>query len=194
MQKPPSSPPYKSTPPVERPWFAPSSHPDPLCRVVLIEPEIPENTGNISRTCVGTESELHLVKPMSFELSEKRVRRAGLDYWRDLAWREHESYADWRKQIPDTNRVFLLETTGKRSIFDAEFKRGDWLVFGKESAGLAPEIMADFDNTRDGGSFYLPMPGTTRSLNLSNAVAISVFELLRQITSQITYQNGQASD
>ena len=161
-------------------WFKPSRHPDPLCRVVLVEPLIPENTGNISRTCVGTDSELHLVGPMGFELSEKRVKRAGLDYWRDLAWQTHDSYADWRKQVPDPNRVFLIETNGKRSLYEANFRRGDWLVFGKETSGLDASILNEFDGMRDGGSFYLPMPGTTRSLNLSNAVAISVFELLRQ--------------
>ena len=157
-------------------WFEQRLHPDPLCRVVLVEPLIPENTGNISRTCVGTGSELHLVGPLGFEITEARVRRAGLDYWGDLAWKTHENYAEWRKTVPDPSRVFLIETTGTKSLYDTEFRRGDWLVFGKETSGLAPSILAEFDAS----AYHLPMPGTTRSLNLSNAVAISVFELLRQ--------------
>jgi tRNA (cytidine/uridine-2'-O-)-methyltransferase len=157
-------------------WFEPKPHPDPLCRVVLVEPLIPENTGNISRTCVGTGSELHLVEPMAFEITESRVRRAGLDYWGGLAWQKHCSYAEWRTKVSDPGRVFMIETTGKKSIYDAEFRRGDWIVFGKETSGLTSEVLAD----DDAGGWYIPMPGTTRSLNLSNAVAIVVFELLRQ--------------
>lgn len=167
--------------------FGPKLSDDPLCRVVLIEPLIPENTGNISRTCVGTGSELHLVGPLGFELNESRVKRAGLDYWSDLAWNTHENYSAWRKTVDKPGRVFLIETTGKRSLYDARFERGDVLVFGKETSGLEPSILEEFDGLRnaprDSASLYIPMPGTTRSLNLSNSVAICVFELLRQ-TSQ----------
>ncbi len=158
--------------------FGPRSHPDPLCRVVLIEPLIPENTGNVSRTCVATGSELHLVEPMGFEITESRVRRAGLDYWGDLAWLKHENYQKWRQAVPDPRRVFLIETTGRRSIYEAEFQRGDWLVFGKETSGLAPEILKH----HDASAWSIPMPGPVRSLNLSNSVAVAVFELLRQVS------------
>jgi len=158
-------------------WFAPKRHPDPLARVVLVEPLIPENTGNISRTCVGTECEMHLVEPMAFELTESRVQRAGLDYWKDLSWARHPNYAAWRDQVPDRKRVFLIETGAARTIYDADFQRGDWLVFGKETSGLDPEVLADFDAT----AWSIPMPGATRSLNLSNSVAVVVFELLRQV-------------
>ncbi len=153
-------------------------HKDPLCRVVLIEPLIPENTGNISRTCVGTDSELHLVEPMGFEITEKRVRRAGLDYWEDLAWQQHESYKKWRQTVPDSSRIFFIETGGSGTIYEAEFRRGDYLVFGKETTGLLPEWIAA---ESDALAWSLPMPGKVRSLNLSNAVAVTVFEVLRQV-------------
>ena len=160
-------------------WFAPKSHPDPLCRVVLVEPLIPENTGNISRTCVATESELHLVEPMGFELTASRVQRAGLDYWKDLTWHQHPDYGRWRSSVADSSRVFLIETGAPRTIYEAEFQRGDWLVFGKETTGLDRAIL-EADDAR---AWSIPMPGTTRSLNLSNSVAVVVFELLRQCRS-----------
>jgi|GEM_PF-37868 len=153
-------------------------HTNPLCRVILVEPEIPQNTGNIARTCVGTDSELHLVEPLGFEMSEKRVRRAGLDYWEDLAWQQHSSYQNWRQTVPAGARIFFIETGGDGTIFDAQFRRGDYLVFGKETSGLAPELIASESDAR---AWSLPMPGKVRSLNLSNAVAVTVFELLRQV-------------
>jgi tRNA (cytidine/uridine-2'-O-)-methyltransferase len=161
-------------------WFVPRSHPDPLCRVVLVEPLIPENTGNVSRTCVGTDSELHLVEPMGFELTASRVQRAGLDYWKDLAWSQHRSYAEWQKTMispAKQERVFLIETGGTKTIYDVAFQRGDWIVFGKETSGLDQAILKADDAPT---ILSIPMPGTTRSLNLSNAVAIVVFEILRQ--------------
>jgi tRNA (cytidine/uridine-2'-O-)-methyltransferase len=154
-------------------------HRDPLCRVVLVEPLIPENTGNIARTCVGTTSELHLVGPLGFEITEKRVKRAGLDYWEHLALREHQDFAAWKAQIPDPKRVFYIETGAKRSLYEAKFERGDTIVFGKETSGLDRTLIEE----NDAQAFYLPMFGATRSLNLSNAVAVVVFELLRQVTS-----------
>jgi tRNA (cytidine/uridine-2'-O-)-methyltransferase len=153
----------------------------PLCRVVLIEPLIPENTGNISRTCVGTGSELHLVKPLGFEITESRVKRAGLDYWNHLALDIHESFDAWANRVEqDGSRVFFIETWGATSIFDAQFERGDWLVFGKETTGLTRDQVEQVTKRPD-RVLNLPMPGEVRSLNLSNAVAISVFELFRQV-------------
>jgi len=168
--------------------FGPRLHSNPLCRVVLVEPLIPENTGNISRTCVGTESELHLVQPMGFELSEKRVRRAGLDYWPDLAWQLHENYDEWRKRAEESAKlsgakVFYVETSGDKSLYEVEFKQGDWLVFGKETSGLTESQMRGPDAVRNSEVIYIPMPGNVRSFNLSNAVAVSVFETLRQVTA-----------
>jgi tRNA (cytidine/uridine-2'-O-)-methyltransferase len=150
---------------------------NPLCNVVLVEPLIPENTGNIARTCVGTDSHLHLVGPMGFEITESRVKRAGLDYWEHLRWTEYKSTQDWLTSLPNRERVFFIETSGKRSLYEAEFKQGDWLVFGKETSGLDPKLI----EANDARAFHLPMLGPTRSLNLSNAVAVCVFELLRQV-------------
>lgn len=161
--------------------FGPKRNADPLCRVVLVEPLIPENTGNISRTCVGTGSELHLVEPMAFEITETRVKRAGLDYWPDLTWQKHASFDAWTKEVADPTRVFFVETTGEESLFDVEFQRGDWLVFGKETSGLAAE---QIDALQNAHVIKIPMPGPVRSFNLSNAVAICVFELMRQIRAQ----------
>lgn len=157
-------------------WFKPRLAEDPLCRVVLVEPIIPENTGNISRTCVGTGSELHLVEPLGFELTESRVRRAGLDYWKDLAWARHANFASWRASVAKPERVFFIETGASRTIYEAGFERGDWLVFGKETTGLGMDLLKENDAT----AWSIPMPGATRSLNLSNAAAIVIFELLRQ--------------
>lgn len=159
---------------------------DPLCRVVLIEPLIPENTGNISRTCVGTQSELHLVEPLGYELTESRVKRAGLDYWDHLALSIHGNFDEWVAHVAtrsDLGRVFFVETWGETSLYDVEFQKGDWLVFGKETTGLErgqiDKITGGGDGRR-GRVVTLPMPGEIRSLNLSNAVAISVFEAFRQ--------------
>lgn len=148
----------------------------PLCRVVLVEALIPQNTGNVGRTCVGTNSELHLVGPLGFEMSESRVKRAGLDYWEHLRWYYHNSLEDWWAKVEDKSRVFFIETGTPKSLYEMKFQDGDWLVFGKETSGLTPEIL----KLNDAGTCHLPMLGPTRSLNLSNAVAISVFELLRQ--------------
>ncbi|MES2856903.1 MAG: tRNA (cytidine(34)-2'-O)-methyltransferase [Bdellovibrionota bacterium] len=163
--------------------FEPKKHPDPLCRVVLVEPLIPENTGNISRTCVATHSELHLVEPMAFEITETRVKRAGLDYWPDLAWQKHESYAAFTKTLGsplNEGRVYFVETSAKKSLYDIEFKRGDYVVFGKETTGLETSMWEGDDAPENSEAIFIPMPGTTRSLNLSNAVAVVVFEVLRQ--------------
>lgn len=151
--------------------------PSPLCNVVLIEPLIPENTGNIARTCVGTDSHLHLVGPMGFHITESRVKRAGLDYWDHLKWTEYDSTPTWQKSVPDQSRVFYLETTAKRSLYEADLKAGDWLVFGKETSGLDRSLI----EANDARAFYLPMLGPVRSLNLSNTVAVAVFELFRQV-------------
>lgn len=161
------------------PSFGPKLHSDPLCRVVLVEPLIPENTGNVSRTCVATGAELHLVEPMGFEITEARVKRAGLDYWPDLAWQKHSGFDAWAAGVPDSSRVFLVETTGEETIYDVDFRRGDWLVFGKETSGLDPRMLRH-DALPNARVLKIPMPGTTRSLNLSNSVAVAVFELLRQ--------------
>ncbi|NQZ01004.1 MAG: tRNA (cytidine(34)-2'-O)-methyltransferase [Bdellovibrionales bacterium] len=146
-------------------------------RVVLVEPEIPNNTGNIGRTCVGTWSELHLVKPLGFEISDKQLRRAGLDYWPDLEVFEHDNFDSWLGQVEDFNRVFFFTTKVDNSLYDVEFQPGDWLVFGKETKGLGPAIIEKYTKN----CVTIPMPGPVRSFNLANSVAISVFEGLRQL-------------
>jgi tRNA (cytidine/uridine-2'-O-)-methyltransferase len=166
---------------MKQPGFSPSEKlKNPLCRVVLVEALIPQNTGNIARTCVGTNSELHLVGPLGFEITESRVKRAGLDYWEHLRWYYHNSIAEWWAQVEDKSRVFFIETGTDKSLYEMEFQKNDWLVFGKETSGLTLEILA----LNDAGACHLPMHGPTRSLNLSNAVAISVFEVLRQTHPQ----------
>ena len=156
----------------------PEKNSDPLCRIVLVEPLIPENTGNVARTCVGTGAELHLVGPLGFEITSARVKRAGLDYWPDLVWQEYPSFDDWHRRRRSAGRAWFVETHAKQSLFEARFQRGDWLVFGKETSGLS----AEFIDARQEESLMIPMHGPIRSLNLSNAVAVAAFELLRQIS------------
>lgn len=149
-----------------------------LFNVVLIEPEIPNNTGNIGRTCIGAASSLHLVGKLGFEIDDKKLKRAGLDYWVHLNWQHHKTFEDWLAIVPDKSRMHLFTTKTTNSIFDAEIKKGDWLVFGKETKGLSPEILQMFPDQL----VTLPMHGPIRSLNLSNAVSIGLYEGIRQIT------------
>lgn len=149
----------------------------PNFNVVLVEPEIPNNTGNIGRLCVGSLSKLHIVGKMGFEISDKRVKRAGLDYWPDLDLTIHESLEDWMETVVDKTRIFLFSSSAKKSYYDSKLQRGDWLVFGKESVGLDRDFLAKFPSN----AVKIPFPGTVRSFNLSNAVAMSLGEGLRQL-------------
>jgi len=146
--------------------------------IVLVEPEIPNNTGCIGRTCVATKSRLHLVKPLGFEINDTRVKRAGLDYWDDLELVFHDSFEDWYKQVEDKSRIFFFTSRTAESFYKVELKEGDWLVFGKESKGLGEAILTRFQNQLVG----LPFPGKVRSFNISNAVAMAVGEGLRQFS------------
>lgn len=145
--------------------------------IVLFEPEIPQNTGNIARTCVLTGSRLHLIKPLGFSLDEKHLRRAGLDYWKYLDLTLYDCYEELRERYK--NGIFYFSTThGKNFYQHAKFKDEDFIVFGKESCGL-PDKIRDSNPEKN---IRLPMiKTTTRSLNLSNAVAIVVYEALRQL-------------
>ena len=148
----------------------------PFFHVVLHEPEIPNNTGNIGRTCVAAGCALHLIHPLGFDTSEKECRRAGLDYWPRLGVQEHASWPAYLA-MEKPRRVWLLTTKTSRSIFDATFEMGDTLVFGKESRGLPGDILAEYaDNT-----LTLPMLRGERSLNLATAVCATVYEGLRQL-------------
>lgn len=145
--------------------------------IVLFQPEIPQNTGNIGRTCVLTDSKLHLIKPLGFSLEEKETRRAGLDYWPYLQLEIHESYEALREKYKDST-FYFCSTKGDKYYHQVEFKDGDFLVFGRESSGL-PEYIR---NENFGNLIKVPMINTTsRSLNLSNTVAIIAYEALRQL-------------
>lgn len=145
--------------------------------IVLFQPEIPQNTGNIGRTCVLTDCVLHLIKPLGFSLDEKMVKRAALDYWPQLEYYVYDSYEELRDKYKDS--TFYFSTThGKHYYQDAKFKQGDFIVFGRESCGL-PDYIRN-DNAEN--CIRVPMiKTTTRSLNLSNTVAVAAYEALRQI-------------
>jgi tRNA (cytidine/uridine-2'-O-)-methyltransferase len=147
-----------------------------MLNIVLVEPEIPNNTGNIGRLCVGTESRLHLIKPYGFEITDKNLKRSGLDYWVHLDWKEYSNVEEWIAQIPDKSRVFLMSSHAENSIYEAAFQDEDWLVFGKESVGLSQEVLAQFEN-----HLTIPMSKLIRSYNIANSVAFVVGEAKRQI-------------
>jgi tRNA (cytidine/uridine-2'-O-)-methyltransferase len=142
--------------------------------VVLVEPEIPPNTGAIARTCGATQSPLHLVGRLGFQIDEHAVRRAGLDYWDLVEIHRHQSFEDFEESVPHV-RIHLFSAGASRSYLEAPFEPGDALVFGRESVGLPPELLEDRQNV-----WAIPTIGAVRSLNLSNAVAIVLYEALRQ--------------
>ena len=146
-----------------------------VMNLVLIEPEIPQNTGNIARTCVMTQTMLHLVEPLGFSLSQKEIRRAGLDYWKYLRLRLYPDYAALRAAYPE-NRFYFFSTHGTRAYTDVEYGAEDFLVFGCETKGLPMEILQQEDHV-----LRIPMvEQIPRSLNLSNSAAIVLYEALRQ--------------
>lgn len=149
-----------------------------MFHIVLVEPEIPPNTGNVIRLAANTGCMLHLVEPLGFSMDDRLLRRAGLDYHEYAEVRRH---ADWQALLdtekPAPERMFALTTRGTRRVHDVAFSDGDWLVFGSETRGLAPELREAFAPTQ---WLRLPMREGQRSLNLSNAVAVTVFEAWRQ--------------
>ena len=147
-----------------------------MLHIVLVEPEIPQNCGNIARTCAATGCALHLIRPLGFDISDKAVKRAGLDYWHLVAVHDYENLEDFFRRN-DVRRMWCLSTKAPRGYTQAEFQDGDYLFFGKETKGL-PEAFLELH--RD-SCIRIPMRGEARSLNLSNAVAITVFEALRQL-------------
>lgn len=146
-----------------------------MFHIVLVEPEIPQNTGNIARTCAVTGAVLHLVEPLGFSLDDKQLKRAGLDYWHLLDVRRYESLDDFFARNPD-GRYFYLTTKAQHCYCDAAFQDGDYLLFGKETRGL-PETLLTAHPER---CIRIPMREGARSMNLSNSVAVTVFEALRQ--------------
>lgn len=148
-----------------------------MLHIVLFEPEIPPNTGNIIRLAANTGCKLHLIEPLGFELNDKQLRRAGLDYheWADIAL--HQSYDAFIKDA-DFNRLFAFTTKAQQSYSDAQFEQGDALIFGPESRGLPAEVL---DSLSSDNKLLIPMVEGSRSLNLSNTVAIGVYEAWRQL-------------
>lgn len=143
--------------------------------IVLVEPEIPANTGNISRTCAATGTHLHLVHPLGFQTDDRTLKRAGLDYWHSVKLEYHNSFAEVEAKYAG-HRFFLATTKATKRYTDFEFRDGDFFVFGKETKGLAPEILAAYPETL----MRMPMTDAVRSLNLSNSAAIILYEGLRQ--------------
>lgn len=146
-----------------------------MLNIVLHEPEIPANTGNIGRTCVATGSRLHLIRPLGFDISEKAVRRAGLDYWQNLDLCVYDNWEDFCKKNPGV-KIYMATTKARKAYTDVSFEPDCFIMFGKESAGIPEEILLDYQET----SIRIPMIGDIRSLNLSNSVAIVTYEALRQ--------------
>ena len=151
-----------------------------MLNIVLVEPEIPNNTGNIGRLCVGTQSRLHLIHPFGFEITDKNLKRSGLDYWVHLDVTEYQNVAEWIAQIQDKSRVFLMSSHASKSIYEFDFQDGDWLVFGKESIGLSKEVLEQFEN-----HLTIPMSNLIRSYNIANSVAFVVGEAKRQISLKL---------
>ncbi|MBG6062763.1 tRNA (cytidine/uridine-2'-O-)-methyltransferase [Flavobacterium sp. CG_9.1] len=151
-----------------------------MLNIVLVEPEIANNTGNIGRLCVGTHSRLHLIHPFGFVINDKNLKRSGLDYWVHLDVTEYQDVASWKASIPDLSRVFLMSSHAKKSYFEIDFQDGDWLVFGKESKGLSEAVLNQFEN-----HLTIPMSPLIRSFNIANSVAFVIGEANRQISLKI---------
>ena len=146
-----------------------------MMHVVLVNPEIPQNTGNIARTCAATGATLHLIRPLGFELSDKYLKRAGLDYWHMMTLEIHESWADFMAAYPNA-RLPLASTKAPRGYCEAEYRDGDFLVFGRETRGLDEDLLRAHAER----CVRIPMRPDARSLNLSNSVAVVLYEALRQ--------------
>lgn len=151
-----------------------------MLNIVLVEPEIPNNTGNIGRLCVGTNSRLHLVHPFGFVINDKNLKRSGLDYWVHLEVTEYQNVTELLSAIHDKSRVFLMSSHAEKSIYDNNFQDEDWLVFGKESMGLSQEFLSLFDKNQQ---LTIPMTKLIRSFNIANSVAFVIGEARRQFLS-----------
>jgi len=145
--------------------------------IVLVEPEIPQNTGNIARTCAATGCRLHLVRPLGFAVTDKHLKRAGLDYWADVEVVFHDSLSAFLARHGGAP-LWLATTKGHLTPDQAAFGPDDWILFGRETAGLPAGLLADYPSRQ----IRIPMVGATRSLNLSNAVAVVTYETLRQLS------------
>ncbi|MFU0828651.1 MAG: putative tRNA (cytidine(34)-2'-O)-methyltransferase [Lachnoclostridium sp.] len=154
--------------------------------IVLLEPEIPANTGNIGRTCVATGTKLHLIEPLGFKLDEKNLKRAGLDYWKDLDLAVYPNFEDFLSKNPGA-KIYMATTKALKVYTEVEYEPDCFIMFGKESAGIPEEILLQHKDT----AIRIPMLGETRSLNLSNSVAIVLYEALRQNNFMGLKRTGQ---
>ena len=143
--------------------------------IILHQPEIPANTGNIGRTCVATGTDLHLIEPLGFLLSEKQLKRAGMDYWERLSLSRYINFDEFKTLHPQA-RIWMATTKAKRLYTEASYAPDDYIMFGKESAGIPEEILVDYEET----CIRIPMEPSIRSLNLSNSVSVILYEALRQ--------------
>ena len=157
----------------------------PNINIVLHEPEIPQNTGNIARTCAATGAALHIIRPLGFEIDDRKLKRAGLDYWDKLDITYYENLDDFYSKNPDA-KVFYYTTKAPRKYTDVKYPEKVYIMFGKESKGLPEELLHKNPDT----CVRIPMRPTLRSLNLSNSVAIAVYELLRQTDFQGLQEAG----
>lgn len=157
-----------------------------MFNIVLVEPEIPQNTGNIVRTCHATGCKLHLVRPLGFEITDKYLKRAGLDYWDEVEISYYDGFDEILNKYPSSSFWFFT-TKGLNTHSDAKLKEGDFLVFGKETKGLPEQLLKEHKEQ----CLRIPMIGETRSLNLSNSVAIAVYEGLRQLDFKGFKTEGQ---
>ncbi|ONI38038.1 tRNA (uridine(34)/cytosine(34)/5-carboxymethylaminomethyluridine(34)-2'-O)-methyltransferase TrmL [Candidatus Epulonipiscium fishelsonii] len=143
--------------------------------IVLHEPEIPQNTGNIARTCVAVGATLHLIEPIGFSLDEKQLKRAGLDYWDKLNYRMYKDFDEF-VVLNNNPKIYMATTKATKTYADATYEKNAYIMFGKESAGIPEEILLNYKDT----SIRIPMSQNIRSLNISNAVAVTLYEALRQ--------------
>jgi tRNA (cytidine/uridine-2'-O-)-methyltransferase len=145
--------------------------------IVLLEPEIPPNTGNVARICAATNTVLHLIEPLGFKLDDKQLKRAGMDYWEQVEWHQWKNWAEFSGSVPARSRLWFIESAGARRYSDVTYAPNDYLVFGRETAGLPKRLLLENQER------WLRIPmfnPASRSLNLSNCVALVLFEALRQ--------------
>jgi tRNA (cytidine/uridine-2'-O-)-methyltransferase len=145
--------------------------------IVLVEPEIPPNTGNVARLCAATKSRLHLIEPFGFKLDDSQLKRAGMDYWQQVEWHRWPNWNEFQQQLPPSARLWFVESNGKKHYAEVNYMPDDYLVFGRETAGLPKALLEKFPES------WLRIPmfnAESRSLNLSNCVALVLYEALRQ--------------
>ena len=159
-----------------------------MINIVLLEPEIPANTGNIGRTCCATGSRLHLIEPLGFHISDKMLKRAGMDYWDKLDVTVYDCYEDFLEKNPEAvGNMFMATTKAHQTYTDVSYPADAYIMFGKESAGIPEEILVDNEKN----AIRIPMNHNIRSLNLSNSVAIVLYEALRQNSFLEAERDGQ---